>query len=63
MQEPQPKPIILSKTVLVQIVALVILTFPQAREFLAPYATEVGGAWAVLNIVLRMITKDRVKIV
>jgi len=60
--DQEPKPLILSKTVIVQALVLICLQYPSLKDLLAPYMVEAGSAWAVLNILLRLITKDRVKI-
>lgn len=60
------KPWYLSKTILVNIVmaiALVVAQFqPQAAEVIKEYLGEAGTAWAIINIILRVVSKDKVSI-
>jgi hypothetical protein len=58
------KPWYLSKTILVNIlmgIALIVAQFsPSAAEFIRTYFAEAGTAWALVNIVLRLLTKKEV---
>lgn len=60
------KPWYLSKTILVQILmglAMIMAVFvPAAADFIKQYFAEAGSAWALINIVLRLVTKDKVEI-
>lgn len=60
------KPWYLSKTILVNIfmaVAMIIAQFkPETAEVVKHYLGEAGVAWAVINIVLRIVTKDKIGI-
>ncbi|MBP9709105.1 MAG: hypothetical protein KBD78_15830 [Oligoflexales bacterium] len=53
-----------SKTILVNIligVSMIIGSFsPSVAEFIKTYFAEASGAWTVINIVLRAITKDKI---
>lgn len=55
-----------SKTILVNLVmglAMIIGQFnPSIQAVLVEYLGEAGTAWALINIVLRLITKDSVSI-
>lgn len=55
-----------SKTILVQIVAglaLVIAQFqPEIAKLLQENFSEMGMGWIVINLVLRLVTKDKVQI-
>lgn len=52
----------LSKTVWMQVVALVAVVVPQSQEFLKEYFAEAGAAWAAINFILRLVTKDKLSI-
>lgn len=58
------KPWFLSKTILVQLIAALVIVagifYPPAAEFLKQYFAEAGMGWAILNIVLRVITKKEI---
>jgi hypothetical protein len=60
------KPWYMSKTILVNIMmglAMIVGQFyPSAQAIIMEYLGEAGTAWALINIVLRLITKDRVSI-
>jgi hypothetical protein len=64
--EPVVKPWWQSKSILVNIlmgVALVVAQFkPEAAEFIKNNFGEAGVAWAFVNVILRMVTKDKVSI-
>jgi hypothetical protein len=57
------KPIYQSKTFWVQVLAVVALVVPASSQFISEHLGASGGAWAFINIVLRMISKDKVEIV
>ncbi len=64
---PAPvKPIYMSRTLWVQVLGLVAMFVaqksPQGGEFIRTYFSEVGIGWAVVNVALRLITKDSVSI-
>lgn len=62
----ETKPWYSSKTILVNIVmgvALIVAQFnPSAAAFIKDYLGEAGAAWAVINVILRLVTKDKVSI-
>jgi hypothetical protein len=55
-----------SKSILAQIlmgVAMIVGVFiPSVGEFIKLHFAELGGGWAILNIVLRVVTKGKVQI-
>ena len=61
---PEVKPWYLSKTILVNILmglAMVIASFaPEVGAFIKENFAEAGGAWAFVNIILRIITKKEI---
>ena len=60
--EPIVKPIYLSKTFLVQVFAIVALLVPASSAFIAEHLGATGGAYAFINIVLRLVSKDKVEL-
>lgn len=60
------KPWYLSKTILVNIlmgIAMIVAVFsPTASEFIKNYFAEAGSAWALINVVLRVVSKDKISI-
>lgn len=62
----ESKPFYLSKTILVNILmglAMILASFsPAASEFIKNYFAEAGTAWALINVVLRLVTKNKVEI-
>ncbi len=58
------KPWYLSKTILVQIImgiAMIVAVFsPSASDFIKNYFGEIGSAWAIINVILRLITKKEI---
>lgn len=60
------KPFWQSKTILVQIIgglAIIVGVFvPSVGDFLKNYFSEAGSAWAIVNIILRFVSKDKVSI-
>lgn len=56
------KPFFYSKTFWVQILACVAIAVPVSRDFIANNLGETGAAWAVINIILRAISKDGLSI-
>lgn len=55
-----------SKTFWVNVMALVALIVaqfsPSASAFITEHFAEAGGAWALINIALRLITKDKIQL-
>lgn len=62
----ESKPFWQSKIILVNMlmgVAMVLAAFsPSASEFIKNYFSEAGSAWALINVVLRLVTKNKVEI-
>lgn len=58
------KPWYLSKMILVNIlmgVAMIVGAFqPSVAEFIKTYFAEAGSAWAIVNVVLRIVTKKEI---
>lgn len=58
------KPWFLSKTILVQIVAVVALVLasyaPSAAAFLQEHFAAAGTGWAIINVILRVVTKKEI---
>jgi hypothetical protein len=58
------KPWYLSKTILVQLLgalAIIVGLFsPTVGEFIKNNFSEVGAAWAIVNVVLRFFTQDQI---
>lgn len=51
-----------SKTFWVQVLGVVAIAVPASREFIQHNLGESGAAWAVINVVLRLVSKDKVSI-
>jgi hypothetical protein len=60
----QTKSWYLSRTILVNIlmgVAMIVGVFqPAAGEFIKAHFAEAGSAWAIVNVILRLITKKEI---
>lgn len=56
------KPWYLSKTLWIQVLGIVALIVPASAEFIKEYFSEVGMGWALVNMVLRLISKDKIEI-
>lgn len=60
----ESKPWYLSKSIMVNLLmglAMMVAVFqPQAAEFIKSYFAEAGTGWAIVNIVLRLITKKEI---
>jgi hypothetical protein len=60
------KPWYLSKMILVNIVmgiAMILGAFkPEFASFIKEYFAEAGSAWALINVVLRVVSKDKITI-
>lgn len=58
------KPWYLSKTILVQVlmgIAMIVAVFsPSAGDFIKSYFSEIGAGWAIVNVLLRVITKKEI---
>lgn len=60
--ENEVKPIYLSKTLWVQVLAIVAVLIPASQHFIADNLGLSGAAWGFINIVLRLITKNKIEI-
>ena len=62
----ETKPFYLSKTFYVNLLAIVALIagskFPAVDSFIKSYFLELGSGWAVVNMVLRAVSKDKLSI-
>lgn len=60
------KPFYLSKTLWVNVLAVLGLVIggqvPVVGEFIKQYFSELGAGWAVVNTVLRLISKDKLSL-
>lgn len=60
----ESKPWYLSKSIMVNLLmglAMMVAVFqPQGAEFIKSYFAEAGTGWAIVNIVLRLITKKEI---
>jgi hypothetical protein len=65
VQPAAPKVWWKSKTILVNLVmglAMIVGVFlPEVGEFIKTHFAETGGAWALINIVLRIVTKQELE--
>lgn len=57
-----PKPFWQSKTFWVNALALVGLAIPQSAAFIAEHLGASGAVWAVVNMVLRVVSKDKISL-
>jgi hypothetical protein len=61
-----PKPWYMSKTILVNLmmgIGMIVGQFyPPVQAMIQEYLGEAGTAWALINIILRLISKDKVSI-
>lgn len=51
------KPFYLSKTLWMQVFAVVALLVPASAGFIGEHLGAAGTGWAIINVVLRVITK------
>jgi len=56
------KNILKSKTFWIQVLGIVALVVPASAGFIAEHLGASGAAWAIINIVVRLVTKDKVTI-
>ena len=56
------KPWYLSKTLWVQVLAIVAIVLPSSSEFIKEYFAEAGMGWALINMILRLVSKDKIEI-
>jgi len=52
-----------SKTFWLQVLGLVVVLVPSTHAFVEANLSAAGMGWAMINVVLRLITKDKVQIV
>lgn len=52
----------LSKTLWMQALAIVAMIVPASAAFIQEYFSEVGIGWALINMILRLISKDQIEI-
>ena len=57
------KSIFKSKTFWLQILGIVAVVVPASSQFIAENLGASGMGWALINIVLRLVTKEKVQIV
>jgi len=58
----ETKPWYLSKTLWIQALGIVALIVPASAAFIQEYFAEAGMGWALINMVLRLISKDKIEI-
>lgn len=57
------KNILKSKTFWLQVLALVAVIVPSTAHFIQENLGASGAAWAFINVVLRLVTKDKVTLI
>lgn len=57
-----PKPWYSSKTLWLQVLGIVMIAVPSTSAFIQANFVASGIAWAVINMILRLVTKGRVEI-
>jgi membrane associated rhomboid family serine protease len=57
------KKIFQSKTFWIQVLALVAVMVPASAGFITEHLGASGAVWALVNVALRLITKDKVQII
>jgi len=62
LKNEQSKPWYLSKTLWLQVFAIIAIIVPKSAEFIQEYFAEAGIGWALLNMLLRLISKDKLEI-
>jgi hypothetical protein len=62
LNKENTKSILLSKTFWMQVLAIVALLIPASAAFIKEYFAEMGMGWALVNVILRLVTKDKVEI-
>lgn len=60
---PVPKKWYQSKKFYVQLLMLLVMIVPAAQPFVSEYFSEIGMGWALVNIVLRLVSKGKVELV
>ena len=61
-QPVAPKPFYQSRTFWVQVLAVVALAVPQSQKLIGEYFVEAGFGWAIVNTILRFVTKGKIEI-
>jgi len=56
------KPFYLSKTFWVQVLAVVAVIVPKSHDFIVSNLGESAAIWAVINMVLRVVSKDKLSL-
>lgn len=57
-----PKPIWQSRTIWTNLVMAALAFYPPASEFLTARPELMMTFWAILNVILRLVTKDKIEI-
>ena len=60
--EENKKPWYLSKTLWMQALAILAVALPVTGPFIQEYFKEAGIGWALINMILRLISKDKIEI-
>jgi hypothetical protein len=60
--QPIVKKWYMSRTFYVQLLMLIVMIMPAAQPFVNEYFSEIGMGWALVNIVLRLLTKGKVEL-
>lgn len=60
--QEQSKKWYLSKTLWMQVLAIVAIIVPASSKIIQEYFTEAGIGWALINMLLRIISKDKIEI-
>lgn len=61
-QPVAPKPFYQSKTFWLQVLGVVAIAVPKSRALIGEYFAEVGIGWALVNTILRFVTKGKIEI-
>jgi hypothetical protein len=56
------KPWYLSKTLWLQVLGVIAVIVPASQHFIAENLGATGVGWAMINMVLRLISKDKLEI-
>ena len=54
------KSIFKSKTFWIQVLGIVAVVVPASAEFITEHLGASGAAWALINVVVRLVTKEKV---
>lgn len=58
----QTKPFWQSKTLWLQVVGIIAVIVPSTRAIIQEYFAEAGAGWMLINMVLRIVSKDKLSI-